>query len=245
MIRPIKIADQSDREAWLSTRFDYITASDVPSIMGKNKYCSPRKVFETKINKISSDIHHRHEARGHESESLLLDMFTFATQIKSHHCSATFNSPKYPWLACSPDAIARMDGETRLIEVKAPARPAQKEKVKQYMLQTMCQMLVMGYATGHVLIGTPTLEWFDPLDEPMEPLPYKDYMIACGLPYYSFGTGEFIESLEPPKAKIVYQSFGVITITAGEMQGVAPEILDRTKRFYDAMQDGYLDIDLW
>ena len=243
MTRAIKIADQIDNEAyWLQKRFELITGSDVAAIMGLDKYCTPRKLFERKTNRDNDYVHCGHSDRGHGNEQAILDLYCAKNNARARLVSGLYQSQDYPWLGASPDSVALRNNNRALVEIKSPARQG-KYDLRTYAAQAQLQMMVLGYDVCDVVIGIPSLVWFDPFDRPTSPLSYLDYMIAVGLPYYSPSLDAFVDPIHPAKARIVYNDIEIVPVYRTDADET--KLVDLTRQFYDAIVSGSLPIELW
>lgn len=123
-------AEQRSQE-WLDLRENMITASDVASAIGENRYESPdafikKKVLKTKWAGNAATTH------GTLLEPIARDMYDEKFNKKSHEIGIV-RHPKYPWLGGSADGITE-DG--LLIEIKCPLTRKIEPKVpKHYMPQ--------------------------------------------------------------------------------------------------------------
>lgn len=232
-MRAKKIADQkTDETHWLLKRFELVTGSDVATILGLNKYMDWETLLEEKANRYSNYLHFKHSDRGHDNEQTILDLYRKKTGARSRRLTGLWQSQDYPWLGASPDSIALKNSESKLVEVKAPSRH-KEDGAEVYVAQTLLQMVVLGVESADVVIGIPTLEWIDAFDEPEGPLSYVDYMVACGLPYYSFRDGMFVDPIFQPKARIVYNDIEIVTVT--KTKSAVDLMLSETKDFYDEL----------
>lgn len=261
MTRPIKIADEANREQWLKTRYDLVNASECGTIMGDNKYCLPRDLFIRKLERREEEgIEERHIQRGKVWEPKLRDMWAQKTGIACKSRGWSMQNPDTPWLAATCDAFAIDKGERIAPEFKAPARwnpddpnekkeTVRKKKLREWRWQCLAQLIVMQYARIDLVVGIPKIKWFKPADEvPMESLNYVAYMVAVGLPYYVFEDGiiKKCEPQVPPKGEIVFEEFEIIPYT---LRSFTPKqvgmFMHKTLRFSNCLSKGYLDLDLW
>ena len=121
-------AEQRSQE-WLDQREQMITASDVASAIGENRYESvdsfvKKKVLRTKWAGNAATAH------GTALEPMVRDMYDEKTGRKSHEIGLVQHR-EYPWLGASPDGVTE-DG--LLIEIKCPLTRKIEKKVPSYYL---------------------------------------------------------------------------------------------------------------
>ena len=121
-------AEQRSPE-WLDLREQMITASDVASAIGENRYESvdafiKKKVLRTKWAGNAATAH------GTALEPMVRDMYDQKTGRKSHEIGLVQHR-EYPWLGASPDGVTE-DG--LLIEIKCPLTRKIEKKVPSYYL---------------------------------------------------------------------------------------------------------------
>ena len=121
-------AEQRSQE-WLDLREKMITASDVASAIGENRYESvdsfiKKKVLRTKWAGNAATAH------GTALEPMVRDLYDERTGRKSHEIGLVQHR-EYPWLGASPDGVTE-DGI--LIEIKCPLTRKIEKKVPSYYL---------------------------------------------------------------------------------------------------------------
>jgi putative phage-type endonuclease len=119
-------AEQRSQE-WLELRENMITASDVASALGENRYESTdsfvkKKVLKTKWAGNAATAH------GTLLEPLVRELYDQKYNRKSHEIGLV-QHPEYPWLGASPDGITE-DGI--LIEIKCPLTRKIEPKIPQH-----------------------------------------------------------------------------------------------------------------
>ena len=123
-------AEQRSQE-WLELRENMITASDVASAIGENRYESPENFIKKKVLRLKWSGNAATE-HGTRLEPIARDMYDQKFNKKSHEIGIV-RHPRYPWLGGSPDGITE-DG--LLIEIKCPLTRKIEPKVpKHYMPQ--------------------------------------------------------------------------------------------------------------
>ena len=136
------------KDEWLAKRLRYITATDIGTILGKNVFDTREALIGDKLFGKSPIIDKRHVNRGIEAEGPIVKAAAKQFGFKYRHPLEFVVSTRYPWLACTPDAIARIDGETVLLEIKAPAKPWFKGIPESYIWQVKGQLMVTGLEKG-------------------------------------------------------------------------------------------------
>jgi len=121
-------AEQRSQE-WLDLREQMITASDVASAIGENRYESvdsfiKKKVLRTKWAGNAATAH------GTALEPMVRDLYDQKTGRKSHEIGLVQHR-EYSWLGASPDGVTE-DG--LLIEIKCPLTRKIEKKVPSYYL---------------------------------------------------------------------------------------------------------------
>jgi len=128
-------AEQRSQE-WLDLRDEMITASDIASAIGENRYESvdafiKKKVMKTKWAGNAATAH------GTLLEPMVRDLYDARTGRKSHEIGLVRHR-EYHWLGASPDGVTE-DG--LLIEIKCPLTRKIEPKVpKHYLPQVQLQL---------------------------------------------------------------------------------------------------------
>ena len=104
-------------DEWYKIRNNIITASDVGTILGNNKYSSKRDVLIKKIKKKNFKGNYITNW-GHKYEHIAIDLFSKMNNIKIYGAGLLIHD-KYNWLGASPDGILEND---KLIEIKCPIK---------------------------------------------------------------------------------------------------------------------------
>jgi putative phage-type endonuclease len=116
-------------EEWLELRENMITASDVASAIGENRYESPESFVKKKVLK-TKWAGNAATAHGTLLEPLVRDLYDQRYGKKSHEIGVVQHR-QYPWLGGSPDGITE-DG--LLIEIKCPLTRKIERKVPSYYM---------------------------------------------------------------------------------------------------------------
>ena len=171
-----------NREAFLKLRKTHIGASDVPTILGLNRWKSPFELWAEKTTDIiDADNDTDHLWYGREAEDLVAKLFLRRNpEFKLTAPDSVFVHNEYEWLTCSPDRFIDNDG---LLECKTTISNNDDwscEKAPDYAhCQLITQMAVTGLEWGHcgVIIGGdvnksyfPRFEFSDELWEQILPI---------------------------------------------------------------------------
>lgn len=108
---------------WLERRFDLVTASDVPAIMGLNPYCSRKQILREKLARQSQNLEDNARVQaGVHLERGIFEWFLHAHGFKGVHNTermiVTSPASGFPWLGCTPDAWLELDDSTRRVPVE-------------------------------------------------------------------------------------------------------------------------------
>lgn len=116
-------------EEWLSLRENMLTASDVASALGHNRYEKPDDLLAKKVLK-KAWAGNAATAHGTLLEPVARDMYDARTGRKTHEIGLV-QHPKYPFLGGSADGITE-DG--LLVEIKCPLTRKIEDKVPEHYL---------------------------------------------------------------------------------------------------------------
>lgn len=150
--------------ATLPSRLRNITGTDMAALLGMNKYSSPAKVWENKLN--PQKIANIHTRRGTLMEPAVLEALYVDLRMKSRrHMSGTIERADVR-IAATPDAYNKETGE--LIEAKT-TRTEMFDKwygeiPPHYHIQLHTQMLVTGIDSAYIAaleIGDPSTCTYD------------------------------------------------------------------------------------
>lgn len=144
----IILCSSKEKDKWLTERKKYITASEAAAVLRKNKYMSPRKLWNVKTGGVV-ELDNEHMRRGRENEGKVLKAARFQHYRPWDKLIA---STKYPWLACTIDGIAVHKGNVVVMEAKAPAKRWESMPA-YYKVQCLVQLLVTGHKTACLIEG--------------------------------------------------------------------------------------------
>lgn len=152
--RCVFVASSLDKPKWKAERRKYVSATDVPVLLGISPFKTPIELFQDKMFG-STFVENDHTKRGQKYEPIIIDAWTKKCNVKSRPNNMFMVSVPYPWLGATPDCIARVNGETTLVEVKCPSKPWTKAP-EYYMWQVKVQLVVTGLRSG-VLVAANAL----------------------------------------------------------------------------------------
>lgn len=126
---------------WLALRENLLTASDVASAIGKNRYEKPDDLLRKKVLKVPWAGNAATE-HGTRLEPVAREMYDAKTGRKTHEIGLV-QHPKYPFLGGSPDGITE-DGI--LVEIKCPLTRKIEDKVPDhYMPQIQLLLEILDF----------------------------------------------------------------------------------------------------
>jgi len=135
-----RYADQRSPE-WLALRENMLTASDVASALGHNRYERPDDLLRKKVLK-TAWAGNAATAHGTLLEPVARDLYDARYGKKSHEIGLV-QHPKYPFLGGSADGITE-DG--MLIEIKCPLTRKIEDKVpKHYLPQIQLLLEILDF----------------------------------------------------------------------------------------------------
>ena len=147
-----KLVHHGDKKEWLAKRKQYVTATDVPGILGVTVWDNLASVAGNKLFG-KPFVSNRHIKRGNEAEPHILEAWTKKQGMKYRPSQGFLVSTRYGWLGATPDAFARDKGETILIEIKCPER-AWREIPENYLWQLKAQLVVTGLRRGFLVAAS-------------------------------------------------------------------------------------------
>ena len=109
MTKPIRIIT-ANRIEWLAARMNYLTASNVASVLGiKGAFANPKKVFEEKTGQRPPDNLDSIEQiqSGNYAEPGIIKWFgdRFSHRLRVEPNGFLYHNPDHPWLAATADAL--------------------------------------------------------------------------------------------------------------------------------------------
>lgn len=150
------------KAAWLRERRKLITASDVPSLMGINRFKRPMDVFWEKLHGAVDLSSNPNIERGHVMERAILCEYERRVDLRTKPLGSLWSNRDYPWLGATPDAV---DSMGFLVEIKCPAKAPledyKEEAFKRYEYQLLAQLLVTEKRFGAIVAATADMAYFE------------------------------------------------------------------------------------
>jgi putative phage-type endonuclease len=166
------------RDEWLAHRKTGLGASDIPTILGVNRFRSPYTLWAEKRGMIPPPDENIPMRVGHALEPLVAELYTETTgqELTDPGPYTIFPHPDLPFLFCTPDRLHVADG--RPVELKTAGEFAARdwkdadEPPIQHTCQNMTQIACVGADAGAVagLVGNREFHYFD--------VPRNDRLIA-------------------------------------------------------------------
>jgi putative phage-type endonuclease len=135
---------------WYAQREGAITASDIPTVLGENKYKSPWSLLMDKCNANPKPFQGNEATRwGNFYEDHAIEKYSELRGKKVLSFGLLIH-PEHPWLGGSPDGITT-DGI--LLEVKCPLRRkiVMGEVPHHYLSQVLLNLEITGLETAHFI----------------------------------------------------------------------------------------------
>ena len=152
---------ESGTSDWHEARADGIGGSEVGTILGLNPWESPYYLWATKTGQLPPKVLDSFAVKlGHALEPVILDVL-----LPQEHPdweiyrTGTYQHPTIPFLHANPDALAKVNGEWVVVEVKTSRNywdktpPAYEAQVRHYMN-------ILGIKRG-VIIGLVAMDWVE------------------------------------------------------------------------------------
>lgn len=141
---------QRERELWLAERSTYIGASEVAGVLGVSTYDSPHSVWLAKV-KGEQKAETYAMRKGTYMEDLIAKEWARTTGIKVKR-SKLVRHHRWPFMACNPDRVGKINGVPFLLEIKHAGHWAGQQfgtdgadmVPMHYMVQVAYQMIVTG-----------------------------------------------------------------------------------------------------
>ena len=138
------------REVWLAERSTYIGASEVAGVLGVSAYDSPHSVWLAKTKGVQKEETYAMR-KGTHMEALIAQEWTRTTGIRVTRSKLKRHS-KWPFMACNPDRVGKINGTPFLLEIKHAGHWAGQQfgtdgadmVPEHYMVQVAYQMIVTG-----------------------------------------------------------------------------------------------------
>jgi len=138
-------------EEWHEIRSQGIGGSEVGTIVGLNPWESAYTLFHKKMGNIEDSVTQNWAIRfGNAFEGPILDLYAEEHPEAELFTTGTYENNQHTWKHANPDALARVNGEWKIIEVKT-ARAGFSELPAHYEAQVMWYMHVMGIKKAAVV----------------------------------------------------------------------------------------------
>jgi putative phage-type endonuclease len=163
---PVCSAD--DREAWLRARRGGIGASDVPAILGLDRYRGPLQVWMEKLGKDFEDVAGEAADWGLRLEPVVIAAYAERSGRQAERSRILYRSKEHCWSLATPDGWTWEDGSAPwLLQAKTTSAFREADWAdgvppKTYA-QVQAEMLCLGSERDTVacLIGGQRLVWAD------------------------------------------------------------------------------------
>lgn len=151
---------ESGTSEWHEARADSIGGSEIGTIMGLNPYESAYALMAKKLDLIENPPLNNWSVRfGQRFEQPILDLFKEEHPEFEVYTTGTYSHPKYPFMHANPDALAKVNGEWVIVEVKT-SKNYWYEIPPQYIAQVRHYMAVMDVSKA-VIVGVVNMSWVE------------------------------------------------------------------------------------
>lgn len=147
-------ADRTDRQLWLETRRQGITASEIPMIMGLSRYGGALTLYYRKLGLLPEDESGWLAQMGTALEPFVLGYFTSMTGFSLSRCGLACSAER-PWMMATPDAVighVPVEAKTALSPDSGWGETGSSEVPERYRRQLLWQMLVLGADHGYLCV---------------------------------------------------------------------------------------------
>ena len=150
----------SDTPEWHKIRSEGIGGSEIGTIMGLNPWESAYALWAKKSGLIPTPPLDNWSIRfGKAFEAPILDLFAAEHPEYELFKAGTYRSKKHPHLHANPDALAKVNGEWIIVEVKT-SKNYWYEVPPAYIAQVRHYMMVMGIKRA-VIVGVVNMSWVE------------------------------------------------------------------------------------
>lgn len=155
-----------NHDEWLELRSKGLGGSDIGTVLGFNKYCTPYQLWLEKTGQYQPpDISDKVAIQiGNALEDLVAKLFTQATGLEVQKDNKTHYHKDYPFLLANIDR--KIKGQKALLECKTTNSRFRKEWIDDevpasYLLQVQHYLNVLDYDTAYiaVIIGNSEFVW--------------------------------------------------------------------------------------
>lgn len=136
---------------WHMVRSRGIGGSEIGTILGLNPWESAYTLFHKRLGNIEDNIENNWSIRfGKAFEQPILELYAEEHPEEQIFNTGTYHNDKNLWMHANPDALAKVNGEWKIIEVKT-ARAGWTELPAHYEAQVMWYMAVTGIRQATVV----------------------------------------------------------------------------------------------
>lgn len=152
---------ESGTAEWHEARADGIGGSEVGTILGLNPWESPYYLWATKTRQLPPKVLDSFAVKlGVALEPTILDvLLPQAHPDWEIYRTGTYQHPTIPFLHANPDALAKVNGEWVVVEVKT-SRNYWSETPPAYTAQVLHYMNILGIKRG-VIVGLVAMDWVE------------------------------------------------------------------------------------
>lgn len=152
---------ESGTSEWHEARADGIGGSEVGTILGLNPWESPYYLWATKTGQLPPKVLDSFAVKlGVALEPTILDvLLPQAHPDWEIYRTGTYQHPTIPFLHANPDALAKVNGEWVVVEVKT-SRNYWSETPPAYTAQVMHYLNILGIKRG-VIVGLVAMDWVE------------------------------------------------------------------------------------
>ena len=142
---------EAGSEQWHEIRSQGIGGSELGTILGLNPWESAYTLFHKRLGNIEDSVGNNWAIRfGNAFEQPILDLYAEEHPEEEIFKTGTYANSTHSWMHANPDALAKVNGEWKIIEVKT-ARAGWKELPAHYEAQVMWYMAVTGIRKATVV----------------------------------------------------------------------------------------------
>jgi putative phage-type endonuclease len=151
----------SGSDEWHGLRRNSIGGSEVGTILGLNRWESPYYLWATKTGALPQKVLNSFAVTlGNVLEPVILEsLLPLKHPDWEVFTTGTYQHPKFDFMHANPDALAKVDGEWIIVEVKT-GRNYWDEIPPNYIAQVMHYMNIMGVKKA-VILGLVAMDWVE------------------------------------------------------------------------------------
>lgn len=152
---------ESGSKEWHELRSNSIGGSEVGTILGLNKWESPFSLWARKTKRLpDKELNSFAVNLGNVLEPVILDdLLPMKHPDWKIYRTGTYQHPKFDYMHANLDALAEVNGEWIVVEVKT-SRNYWDEVPPNYVAQVMHYMNIMGLRKG-VIVGLVAMDWVE------------------------------------------------------------------------------------